>query len=137
MNNARFQISVHILTLLAKAGGEPMSSDIIAASININPALVRKEISILRKAGMVQSKEGKNGGCFLAKNAQIILLSDVYKAVKQDATILGKSKNEPNPACPVGRQINQHIAGIYQIADDAVLESLGQITLATFSNQFD
>jgi Rrf2 family protein len=137
MNNARFQISVHILTLLAKAGGEPMSSDIIAASININPALVRKEISILRKAGMVQSKEGKNGGCFLAKNAQNILLSDVYKAVKQDATILGKSKNEPNPACPVGRQINQHIAGIYQIADDAVLESLGQITLATFSNQFD
>lgn len=137
MNNARFQISVHILTLLAKAEGEPMSSEIIAASININPALVRKEISILRRAGMVQSKEGKNGGCFLAKNAQNILLSDVYEAVKQDSAILGKSKNIPNPACPVGRQINQHIAGIYDIADNAILESLGQITLATFSNQFD
>jgi Rrf2 family protein len=137
MNNARFQISVHILTLLAKADGEPMSSELIAASININPVLVRKEIAILRKAGMVQSKEGKNGGCFLAKNAQNILLSEVYKAVRQDATVFGKSKNTPNPACPVGRQINQHIEGIFQIADDAILESLGKISLAEFSNQFE
>ncbi len=51
MNNARFQISVHILTLLAKAEGEALSSELIAGSININPVLVRKEISVLRKAG--------------------------------------------------------------------------------------
>ncbi|WP_435353932.1 RrF2 family transcriptional regulator [Emticicia sp. SJ17W-69] len=137
MNNARFQISVHILTLLAKADGEPMSSELIAGSININPVLVRKEISVLRKAGMVQSKEGKNGGCFLAKNAQNILLSDVYQVVRQDASVLGKSKNMPNPACLVGRQINHHIEGIYQIADDAILESLGKISLAEFTNKFE
>lgn len=136
MNNARFQISVHILTLLAKAEGEPMSSELIAGSININPVLVRKEISVLRKAGMVRSKEGKNGGCFLAKNAQNILLSEVYQVVRQDASVFGKSKNTPNPACLVGRQINQHIEGIYQIADNAILESLGKITLAEFSNKF-
>lgn len=137
MNNARFQISVHILTLLAKAEGEALSSELIAGSININPVLVRKEISVLRKVGMVRSKEGKKGGCFLAKNAQNILLSEVYQAVRQDASVFGKSKNIPNPACPVGRQINQHIEGIYQIADDAILESLGKISLAEFTNKFE
>lgn len=137
MNNARFQISVHILTLLAKAEGQPLSSEYIAGSININPVLVRKEISVLRKAGMVQSKEGKNGGCFLAKNAQNILLSEVYEAVRQNSTVLGKSKNTPNPACLVGRQINQHIDDIYKIADDAILVSLGKISLAEFSNKFE
>lgn len=137
MNNARFQISVHILTLLAKAEGEPMSSELIAGSININPVLVRKEISVLHKAGMVQSKEGKNGGCFLAKNAQNILLSEVYQVVRQDASVFGKSKNIPNPACLVGRQINQHIEGIYQAADNAILEGLGKITLEEFSNKFE
>lgn len=137
MNNARFQISIHILTLLTKADGEAMSSEFIAGSININPVLVRKEISVLHKAGMVKSKEGKNGGCFLAKNPQNVLLSDVYQAVRQDASVFGKSKNIPNPACVVGRQINQHIEGIYQIADDAILESLSKINLAEFSKKFE
>jgi Rrf2 family protein len=137
MNNAKFQISVHILTLLAKAGGEPLSSEYIAGSININPVLVRKEISVLRKAGIVQSKEGKNGGCFLAKNAQNILLSEVYEAVRQNSTVLGKCKNTPNPDCVVGRQINKHIEGVYQIADDAIFASLGKISLEEFSSKFE
>ncbi|NML40866.1 Rrf2 family transcriptional regulator [Chitinophaga sp. G-6-1-13] len=135
MNNARFPISLHILTLLAREGGILLSSDYIAGSININPVLVRKEISNLRNHGMIESKEGKNGGATLARPAADILLSDIYHAVQQ-TSLLGNSRNLPNPDCPVGKQINQHLDDLYKDVEGALLRKLGDITLADFANKF-
>ena len=116
--NSRFPISLHILTLLEDAKGAVVSSDYLAGSININPVLVRKEIINLRKYGFVASKEGKGGGSFLAKGAADINLGAVYKAVK-NSNVLGQNKNEPNPKCPIGRQINQHLDHLYIDAENA------------------
>jgi len=135
MNNSRFPISLHILTLLDDANGTVVSSEYLAGSININPVLVRKEIMNLRKHGFVDSKEGKGGGSFLAKSAEDINLGEVYKAVK-NSNILGQSKNEPNPKCPVGRQINQHLNTLYDDAEKALIENLSRQTLADFALKF-
>jgi len=135
MNNGRFATSIHILTLLAQERGEFVSSEYLASSININPVLVRKEISNLRNHGLVATKEGKNGGSYLAKPASQIKLAEIYKAARNES-LLGYNKNEPNPACPVGKQINQHLGEIYDIAERAVLQKLGDITLAEFCRQF-
>lgn len=135
MNNNRFTISLHILTLLEQANGELLSSDFIAGSININPVLVRKEIINLRKHGFVQSKEGKGGGTTLAKNASTIALADVYLAVKEKS-ILGANKNQPNPLCKVGKQINQHLDDLFNDAENALINQLATQTLASFSSKF-
>ncbi|MES2278817.1 MAG: Rrf2 family transcriptional regulator [Bacteroidota bacterium] len=134
--NARFQIAIHILTLLDKADGELLQSDYIASSLNANPALVRKEISNLRNFGLIESKEGKGGGYTLGKAAGSITLADVFKTLKHES-VLGTSKNQPNPNCPVGRQINQNISELYKGVDEVVLAKLSGITLAGFSLQFD
>ncbi|SHL16595.1 transcriptional regulator, BadM/Rrf2 family [Chitinophaga jiangningensis] len=136
MNNGRFPISLHILTLLARAGGNLLSSDFIAGSINCNPVIVRKEISNLRNAGLVESKEGKNGGATLAKAAENIMLSDIYGAVRQ-SSLLGNSRNTPNPDCAVGRDINTHLENLYAEVEDVLVNKLHGITLADFSRQFD
>lgn len=135
MNNSRFSISLHILTLLDKAKGELVSSDFIAGSVNVNAVVIRKEISNLKKFGLVDSKEGKTGGFMLAKPASKIQLSDVYNAVRQ-ASLLGQSKNTPNPKCMVGRQINKHLDALYDEAEEAMINKLSKTTLATFSNRF-
>lgn len=135
MNNSRFSISLHILTLLDEAKGTLASSEYLAGSININPVLVRKEIMNLRKHGFVDSKEGKGGGSFLAKNASNINLGAVYKAVN-NSNILGQSKNEPNPKCPIGKQINQHLNTLYNDAEKALIENLSNQTLADFALKF-
>jgi len=135
MNNGRFAISLHILTLLAHKAGEWLSSEYIAGSININPVLVRKEISNLREAGLVESREGKNGGTTLALPPSKILLSDVYKAVRQEM-LLGRTKNSPNPDCVVGRQINQHLDELYTEVEQTLVQKLGKKTLAEFHKQF-
>ncbi|SEQ92603.1 Rrf2 family transcriptional regulator [Pedobacter rhizosphaerae] len=135
MNNSRFPISLHILTLLDQMKGQYVNSDLIAGSININPVLVRKEIINLRKHGFVESREGKGGGTTLAKKSADINLADVYLAVK-DKSFLGESKNQPNPKCPVGRQINTHLKDLYQEVEDTLLKSLGNQTLADFTGKF-
>lgn len=133
--NGRFQIAIHILTLLQYAEGEVLSSDYIAGSINANPALVRKEISNLRNNGLIDSKEGKNGGYLLAKSGEKISLTDIYKATGH-TDIMGKARNVPNPDCPIGKQINRHIHDLYDELDQALLNKLANINLADFTKQF-
>ncbi len=133
--DGRFSISLHILTLLAHAGTDWLSSDFMAGSIAINPVLVRKELSNLRKHGLVVSKEGKNGGSTLAKPPNQIPLSAVYQAVQRNS-LLGTPRNSPNPACRIGKQINQHLDKLHQQAEAAVLQQLGSQTLAEFCQQF-
>lgn len=134
--NGRFAISMHILTLLAKANGEWLTSEYIAGSININPVLVRKEISNLRKNGLVTSREGKNGGSMLAKSAQQIRLSEVFMSTRQ-GPFLGNARNSPNPDCPVGKHINQHLDDLYLEAEQALIQKLGDTTLDEFTRRFD
>jgi len=136
MSSSRFPISLHILTLLNEAKGSVVSSEYLAGSININPVLVRKEIMNLRKHGFVDSKEGKGGGSFLAKRAADINLGDVYRAVR-NSNVLGQSKNEPNPKCPIGRQINQHLDSLYSDAENALIDNLSKQTLADFASKFE
>ena len=135
MNNARFATALHILALLAYSNQERLSSEYIAGSLNLNPALVRKEISSLKKLGFISSKEGNGGGCSLARPASAILLSQIYEAVSQ-SPLLGKM-NVPNPACTVGAQINGHLDRLYQEAERSLTERLGEQTLEGFTKRFD
>jgi Rrf2 family protein len=134
--NGRFPIAVHVLTLLSKAGDELLSSDYLAGSIAINPALARKEISNLRNFGLVTSKEGKAGGYSLGKASTLITLADVYLACKTQP-VLGLAKNSPNPDCPVGKQIGKKIDQLYADLDKTLLKKLGSISIEDFGSQFD
>ncbi|QHS56703.1 Rrf2 family transcriptional regulator [Mucilaginibacter sp. 14171R-50] len=133
--NGRFPIAMHIMTLLCKADGL-LSSDYMAGSINVNPALVRKELSNLNKHQMVTSREGKNGGYSLSKPAREISLASIYKAVKPNQ-VLGQAKNEPNPACPVGKQINEHLNGLDNEIEQTMMNKLGTTNLAEFCKKFN
>lgn len=134
--NGRYPIALHILTLLKKTEQELLSSEYIADSININPALARKEISNLRNHGFIESKEGKGGGYILAKSAKQITLADIYNTLREPH-ILGVAKNTPNPDCPVGKQINKKIEELYDDLDKAFLAKLETVTLEDFSNRFE
>ncbi|MGS2741196.1 RrF2 family transcriptional regulator [Sinomicrobium sp. M5D2P17] len=134
MNNVRFATSLHILTLLATMEDEYLSSEFIAGSVNVNAAMIRKEISNLKACHFVESKEGKGGGSTLTRPASQIKLSEVYEAVRQ-VHVLGRS-NTPNPRCPVGRDVNKHLESLYEDTDNYVKQKLSAITLEEFVRKF-
>ncbi|ASW74646.1 Rrf2 family transcriptional regulator [Chryseobacterium piperi] len=135
MNNTRFATAVHIMTLLAESPQEWLTSEWMAGSININPVVVRKEIGVLRAAGLVISRQGKEGGSQLSRSAQSISISEIYSAVK-NTEVLGKKNQNPNPACTVGKEINNHLNTLFNETEELVIQFLGDKTLQEFCDQF-
>ena len=135
MITGKFAISLHILTLLTKFPDEFLSSEYIASSLNMNPVLVRKEIANLKKNHIVESKEGKNGGTKLLKPAAEITLDDIYK-ITFDTVGFGFSKNDPNPECPVGKQMNASLMNLYSDINRKISKELKDISLLNFSDTF-
>lgn len=136
MNNTRFATAIHIMTLLAKSPQEWLTSEWIAGSVNVNPVIVRKELSVLREAGLIISRQGKDGGTQLARNADQISISEIYKSVK-NTDVLGKKNLNPNPACSVGKEVNVHLNTLFEETDQLVINFLGDKSLQEFSDQFE
>ncbi|HUH19144.1 Rrf2 family transcriptional regulator [Albibacterium sp.] len=135
MNNTRFATIIHILTILATKMGEWLNSEWIAGSININPVIVRKELSILQEQGWVISRKGKEGGFMLNTSSENITLAELYKVVK-NSDILGKKNQNPNSKCPIGKDINKELDTLFNETDELVLASLQTKTLKSFIEQF-
>ena len=132
VNNTRFATAIHIMTLLAKHPDEYLSSDYIAGSINVNAVIVRKEISVLKDAGLVESRKGKEGGCVLNRKSKDIKVADIYYAVK-NTEILGKKNENTNPKCPVGKTINRKLENLITEADEVLSKFLSKKSLAEFA----
>lgn len=135
MNNTRFATAIHILSILAKSNDTWISSEWIAGSINTNPVMVRKELSTLQEAGLVVGRKGKEGGSKLQKPSNKISLAEIYLAVK-NSDVLGKKNQHTNPQCPIGKNINKKLAGVFKETDQAVIDVLQHQTLEDFVNRF-
>ncbi|MBL3656019.1 Rrf2 family transcriptional regulator [Fulvivirga sediminis] len=135
MNNTRFATAIHIMTLLAKMPGAWVSSDFLAGSININAVIVRKELSVLREAGLVESKKGKEGGSRISKKMDEIYISEIFQAIN-NSDVLGKKNNHPNPKCFVGKEINNNLNNLFTETNDLVIQFLSKKKLSEFAENF-
>lgn len=127
--NSRFAVAVHILTLLEQQQGEPVTSEYIAGSVNTNPSLVRRLVGMLTKAGLTNSQLGTGGGALLARSASKISLLDVYRAV-DEGELFAMHRERPNPACPIGRNIQTALETHFATASKALEDELRQVTIA-------
>ena len=127
--NTRFAVAVHILTLLEQQRGEPVTSEYIAGSVNTNPSLVRRLVGMLTKAGLTTSQLGSGGGTLLARPAGKITLLDVYQAV-DEGELFAMHRERPNPACPIGRNIQAALESHFATASRALEDELRQVTIA-------
>ena len=104
--SSRFTISLHILSLLGTKDKEKMTSQLMAASIGVNPVVVRKVLGHLKTADIITVKRGQ-GGANMAKSPEAITYFDVYRAVEiVPEAGLFNFHNNPNPACAVGKNIH-------------------------------
>ncbi|MET0399244.1 MAG: Rrf2 family transcriptional regulator [Longimicrobiaceae bacterium] len=128
--NSRFAVATHILTLLEQSRGEPVTSEFIAGSVNTNPSLVRRLLGVLAKAGLTTSQMGTGGGALLARPASRITLGDVYRAVGEGGELFAMHRERPNPACPVGRNIQAVLERRLDAAERVLEAELDRTTIA-------
>lgn len=137
---SKFTIAVHTLLVIDMFGKEnKVTSDFIAASVRVNPVIIRRTLLSLKAAGMVEVKAG-SGGASLIKAPKDITLLDVYRAVdaveNTDGGIFRFHEN-PNPACPVGRNIHTVLDGHLASAQRALEDELQKVTLADLIKTLD
>lgn len=103
----------------------PLNSETIAGSVGVNPVNIRNIFRQLKKAGLIVVQRGGNGGVSLAKPTDQITLLDVYRAVDsvENGQLFHFHEN-PNTACPVGRNIHHamddRLKGIQQAMEDTM-----------------
>lgn len=127
--SSRFSVGIHILTLIEINKDGVSSSEYLAGSVNTNPAVIRKIMGMLKKAGLIHVKPGI-AGAELAKDLSEITMLDVYKAVNvvKDNELFSIHEN-PNPDCPVGKNIQNTIEPLFVSAQAALEKVLGNVTI--------
>ena len=120
---SRFTIAVHILTLIAQNKGNEtkLTSDLMAGSVGVNPVIIRKTLSQLKKADLIS-----------VQSPEEINLLQVYHAVDSigPSGQLFSFHEHPNPSCPVGRNIHGILDQSLEDVQMAMEKELKKKTLA-------
>src|SRR5262245_37725708 len=109
--SSRFVVAIHVLSLLGYFA-EDQTSESMARSVNTNPVVIRRLLSLLRKAGLVRSQPGPGGGWQLTRPGSDITLRDVYAAT-EGHTLFPMHRSKPHPRCPVGGKIQPLLSGCF------------------------
>lgn len=132
---SRFTIAVHIITAIDYfKDSEKVTSIFLAGSVGANPVIVRNVMGNLKEAGIIDISQGKSG-ITLAKKLDEITFYDVYKAVDcvNDEGLFHFHEN-PNPDCPVGRNIHKALDEELFSIQNAMEEQMRRITVADVAN---
>jgi Rrf2 family protein len=127
--SCRFATAVHVLTVLAYKQGDRVTSGFLACSVNTNPVMIRRLMSALQQANLVETRKGIGSGTRLNRSPARINLAEVFRAVEKDEPF-SMPKNRPNRACPVGNCIQSAIGRVFQSARKALEADLAKTTLA-------
>ena len=119
---------MHVLSLMAWSGEEPLKSEQVAESVNTNPVVIRRMLLELAEAGLVVSQTGSLGGSRLANDPAKTTLLDIYKALESRG-VFSLHRQPPSRNCPVGVNIETVLGDVLLEVDTAVERVLGNITI--------
>ncbi len=130
-SNSHFTVALHILTWMALASQQQdnITSDQIAVSVNTNPVFIRRILSVLRKANLVNVQRGNGAGWTLARPPERISLLEVYQAVEQPP-LFELHHTLPNQECVIGKGIQPALTRFYSDAEAAMKQQFAQVTVA-------
>ena len=127
--SSRFTMAIHMFACIDTFSNQKMTSDFMAESIGTNPVIVRKILQQLKAAGLVEVARG-TGGVKVTKPFDQITFLDVYRAVEcAPEEELFHFHENPNPKCPVGKNIHGILDKRLLEVQSAMEEKLSKMTL--------
>lgn len=127
--NSSFSIAVHALVYLNHME-KVLSSEELARNVCTNPVLIRKVMSKLKKAGIVDTKGGNSGGYVFTADAEALTLERIAEAI--DAHFVGSPwrSGDVDKECLISSGMGELMQNIYTRLDERCRESLRGITIA-------
>ena len=127
--DTRFSSAIH--TLIMIAGAEtPMTSDQIAESVGTNASYIRKITGLLKKHGIIDSRQGISGLTLLVEPEELSLLR-VYQAIAETEQVhVFDLHQNPNDECIVGRHIQPVLTDVFRGIEEKAERELKNTTLS-------
>jgi Rrf2 family protein len=122
-------MAVHVLAVLAYKEGDPVTSSLLAGSVNTNPVIIRRLLLSLKEARLVETRKGAGAGSRLSRSPQSINLAEIYRAVEGHEPFSSPAK-KPNAGCPVGNCIRKTLERVFASAESALEQDLKKTSLA-------
>lgn len=132
--NSDFCVAVHGLVYLNHKACV-LSSEELADNICTNPVRVRKIMSKLKKAGLVETREGNEGGYRFCGNPQKISLALVADALEVRFVSTGWSSGSIDKPCLISSGMAAIMDGILEELNQSCLQHLSRITVADIDRQ--
>ncbi|MDQ2140623.1 Rrf2 family transcriptional regulator [Alcaligenaceae bacterium B3P038] len=132
--DSRLSGVLHVLLHMAEVDG-PVTSDVMARTMQTNPVVIRRIMSGLRDQGFVRSEKGHGGGWTIARDLSSITLLDVYRALGEPEPFAMGHRTEA-PGCAVEQAVNAALASAFKDAEALLLASFKKVTLAQLSADF-
>ncbi|MCC8042493.1 MAG: Rrf2 family transcriptional regulator [Oscillospiraceae bacterium] len=129
--SSRFTIAIHVFACIDVFKGDyKLTSDFLASSVNVNSVVIRRILQQLKAAGLITVARG-SGGASIAKSLDEITFLDVYNAVEcvEEGELFHFHEN-PNPNCPVGRNIHRVLDEKLMRVQNAMEAEMQKITIA-------
>lgn len=135
--SSRFTIALHILTCIEEFKNDyKITSDFLSSSINVNPVVIRRILQKLKSAGIITVARGNVGNMEINRDLKDITFYDVYKAVDcVDDEGLFHFHENPNPRCPVGRNIHNVLDKRLDAIQQTMENEMKKSTLADVINE--
>lgn len=134
MVDQRFSVSVHIMTVLAYHKPDLMTSEELASSIRTNPTVIRRLVSKLVEAGLLETFKGKAGGIRMTKSPKEITLKDIYEAVL-DKKLMATPCKEPYKQCVVSCNMGTLLSEVAEGIEQNSMLYLSGIKLSDLASQ--
>lgn len=128
--NSDFTLAVHALVFLNHKGGI-LSSEALAQNICTNPARVRRVLSRLSKAGLVETREGRrDGGYLFSLKAENVTLRQVSDALGACFVSTFWRSGDPHMACRIASGMARVMDRLYDELDFLCKDHLSTVTIA-------
>lgn len=126
---SEFTVAIHGLVFLHHRG-ETVSSEVLAKNICTNPARVRKVMAKLKKAGLVDPKEGAVGGYQFSGQPDRVTLASIADALGERFVCSSWHSGGQDLPCLVASGMADVMDGLYGELDALCRQRLSDITLA-------
>lgn len=130
---AELSIAVHAIVYLAHMD-RIVSSEKIAENVCTNSARIRKIMSKLVKAGLVEKKEGLNGGYSMKKNSENLKLSDISEALRFNLIKSAWKTGDTDVECLVSSGMADIMDEIYGGLNRICIEKLSSLSIKDIDN---
>lgn len=127
--NSDFIVAVHAMVYLHHKA-ETLSSEVLAENVCTNPARIRRVMSKLKKAGLVETKEGRLDGGYSYHKTKTVTLAQISQALDVRFAETNWHSGSEDLPCQVASGMAGYIDELYGVLNQRCQDYLEGITVA-------